>query len=122
MTRELEFCQEYVVNNYSIKEAKNSIPDEKALTVLSRTYRAFGDPNRLKIMLALSQLELCVCELGEVLEMSAPAVSHHLRLLKDLGLVKTRRAGKLVYYALDDDHVQILLQTGLAHVEHRFNL
>jgi ArsR family transcriptional regulator len=122
MTREPECCQEYAVNNDAVKEAKKNIPDENVLSVLSRTYRAFGDPNRLKILLGLSQRELCVCELGEVLEMSPPAVSHHLRLLKDLGLVRTRRAGKLVYYALDDDHVQTLLQTGLTHVAHRFNL
>jgi len=60
--------------------------------------------------------------LGEVLAMSAPAVSHHLRRLKDLGLVRTRRSGKLVYYGLDDEHIEALLTTGLRHVEHHFNL
>lgn len=122
MKKKLECCEIYAVNEDAVNEAKKNIPSENVVTVLSRTYRAFGDPSRLKILLGLSQRELCVCELGEMLEMSAPAVSHHLRLLKDLGLVRTRRAGKLVYYALDDDHVQTLLQTGLTHVAHRFNL
>ncbi len=122
MTKRPECCEKYAVNDDAVKSAKMNIPDAKVLSVLAETNQAFADSSRLKILFALANRELCVCELAEVLEMSPPAVSHHLRLLKNMGLVRTRRAGKMVYYALDDEHVQILLQVGLDHVTHRFSL
>ncbi len=113
-------CQEYSVNAANVMKAKESMPDSGTLELLARMFQGFGDINRLKILHCVKDTELCVCELGEVLEMSAPAVSHHLRRLKDLGLVKTRRDKKLVYYSLDDGHISQLLSTGLEHLEHRF--
>ena len=117
-----ERCEEFCVNSESVAKAKERVPGGEKLDLLARTYQALGEVNRLKILLSLCVKELCVCELGEVLEMSAPAVSHHLRRLKDLGLVKSRRAGKLAYYSLDDEHIRTLLETGQIHVEHRFRL
>lgn len=117
--RETDTCQEYCVDGEAVLEARQKIPQQETLVLLSRMFQALAEPNRLKILLSIKDRELCVCELGEVLEMSAPAVSHHLRRLKDLGLVRTRRAGKLVYYALDDEHVRTLVTTGLTHLQHR---
>jgi ArsR family transcriptional regulator len=112
-------CQEYSVNPQTVSEALSRIPNDETLGLLTKMFQALADSNRLKIMLSVSHNEVCVCELAEVLSMSAPAVSHHLRRLKDMGLVRTRRDGKLVYYALDDDHVRELLFTALTHLEHR---
>jgi ArsR family transcriptional regulator len=119
MSKDNDRCQEYSVNPCTVSAAKDKLPQANTLTSLARMFQAFGDCNRLKIMLAVQDQELCVCELGELLEMSAPAVSHHLRRLKDLSLVRTRREGKLVFYSLDDQHIRDLLVTGRAHVEHR---
>jgi ArsR family transcriptional regulator, lead/cadmium/zinc/bismuth-responsive transcriptional repressor len=113
-----DICQEFCVNPESVTAAISDIPNQQTLELLSRMFKALSDGTRLKILLSVAERELCVCELGEVLSMSAPAVSHHLRMLKDLGLVRTRRDRKWVYYTLDDDHVRVLLQTAVAHLQH----
>ncbi|MFW5743975.1 MAG: ArsR/SmtB family transcription factor [Spirochaetota bacterium] len=82
---------------------------------LSELFRALADETRTKILYLLSQQELCVCDLAHLLDMSLPAVSHHLRLLKTMRLVRSRRAGKQVFYALDDDHVLSLIQVAREH-------
>ncbi|EEG77114.1 ArsR/SmtB family transcription factor [Dethiobacter alkaliphilus] len=118
MSNEHDRCQEFCVDAKALAAAEKKMPDQATLNRLSRMFGAFGDANRLKIMLAVADQDLCVCELGELLGMSAPAVSHHLRRLKDLSLVKTRRQGKLVYYSLDDQHIRDLLVIGQAHLQH----
>jgi ArsR family transcriptional regulator len=122
MLHDVETCQEYFADEKAVEAAKKKIPDQQTMDLLAGTYQALGEVNRLKILLILGENERCVCELGEVLSMSAPAISHHLRRLKDLGLVKSRRAGKYVYYGLDDEHIQLLLQTGLEHIHHYFKI
>nr|WP_242656318.1 metalloregulator ArsR/SmtB family transcription factor [Desulfofundulus thermosubterraneus] len=82
---------------------------------LSELFKVLGDETRTKILYLLSYRELCVCDLAEILEMSLPAVSHHLRLLKAMRLVKYRREGKMVYYSLDDDHIVNLIREAQAH-------
>ncbi|NLN06662.1 MAG: helix-turn-helix transcriptional regulator [Firmicutes bacterium] len=119
MSEEKDVCQEYSVNPEAVAAAKSALPDTAILEELSRMFAAFSDASRLRILLSISERELCVCELGEVLGMSMPAVSHHLRRLKDLGLVRTRREGKLVYYSLDDEHVREILAVGREHLAHR---
>ena len=86
-------------------------------TGLAETFRALGDPTRVRILDALSHGELCVCDLAAVLSLSQSAVSHQLRFLRSLRLVKPRREGRMVFYSLDDRHVVDLLQQGLRHVE-----
>ena len=90
---------------------------EKLLDVagLSELFRALSDETRTKILYLLSQQELCVCDLAHVLDMTLPAVSHHLRLLKTMRLVRSRRDGKQVFYALDDDHVLSLIEVAREH-------
>lgn len=82
---------------------------------LSEIFRLLGDETRIKILYLLAHRELCVCDLASLLDMSLPAVSHHLRLLKALRLVKYRRDGKMVYYSLDDPHVLNLIREAQAH-------
>ena len=83
---------------------------------LTETFRALGDPTRVRILDALSHGELCVCDLAALVGMSESAVSHQLRLLRNLRLVRPRRDGRMVFYALDDRHVVDLLGEGLKHV------
>jgi DNA-binding transcriptional ArsR family regulator len=94
---------------------KKALP-EKTLDRLSRLFSALSDPTRLKILNALSVTEeLCVCDLAVLAELSVSAVSHQLRLLRDRDLVHARRDGRMVFYSLADDHVAILLGTGVEH-------
>ncbi len=90
---------------------------EKVLEVagLSELFKVLADETRTKIIYLLSEQELCVCDLAELLDMSMPAISHHLRLLRAMRLVRYRREGKQVYYTLDDDHIVNLIQQAQAH-------
>ena len=82
-------------------------------------FKVFGDPTRIKILHLLITSELCVCDIAETLEMTQSAISHQLRVLKQAGLVKNRKDGKVVYYSLDDDHVLTILTQGIDHVVHK---
>lgn len=82
---------------------------------LSELFRALADETRTKILYLLSEQELCVCDLAYLLDMSLPAVSHHLRLLKIMRLVRARREGKQIFYSLDDEHVVSLITTAQEH-------
>lgn len=90
---------------------------EDEVTDLSETFRTLGDPTRVRILDALSHGELCVCDLAALVRMSESAVSHQLRLLRNLRLVKPRREGRMVFYALDDRHIITLFRQGLRHVQ-----
>lgn len=83
--------------------------------ILAETFRVLGDPTRVRIVHALSLAELCTSDLASVVAMSESAVSHQLRTLRQLHVVKSRRDGKLVFYSLNDDHVRSLFQQGLEH-------
>ena len=90
---------------------------DKAVYAVADTFRVLGDPTRVRILDALAGGELCVCDIAEVAGISESAVSHQLRLLRGMRLVRPRRAGRLVYYSLDDQHIIDLLQQALTHVE-----
>ncbi len=109
-------CLVRVVHLDRVEKARQQVISERELDRLSLTYKVLGDPNRLKIVMALKKVEMCVCDLAAFTGLSESAVSHQLRRLKDLALVKSRRDGQIVYYALDDAHVSGLLEVGLEHV------
>ena len=96
-------------------DLRKAISDQE-LDRLSLTYKVLGDPNRLKIVMALRNVEMCVCDLAAYTGLTDSAVSHQLRRLKDLALVKSRRAGQIIYYSLDDEHVSEILKVGLGHI------
>lgn len=96
---------------------KKVIPQEETLYNLAELFKVFGDPTRIRILYALSAGELCVCDIASVLNMSQSAISHQLRVLKQISLVKFRREGKTVYYSLADSHVETILEQGLEHVQ-----
>lgn len=91
------------------------LSDDEVLR-MAELFKSFGDPTRLRILVALSASELCVCDLASLLSMTVSAVSHQLRLLRSARLVKFRKEGKNAFYSLDDDHVHTLLRQGLSHV------
>ena len=92
-------------------------PADETLYRLADLYKVFGDPTRIRILYALSGGELCVCDIAELLGMTQSAISHQLRVLKQMDLVKNRRDGKTIFYALADDHIITILNQGLNHIE-----
>lgn len=110
-TRNRDLCDSFCPSN-QVETLR-----EKVLEVagLSEIFKVLGDETRTKILYLLSERDLCVCDIATVLEMSLPAVSHHLRLLKALRLVKYRREGKMVYYSLDDEHILNLIREAQEH-------
>ena len=115
---EADGCMVRVIHLDRVQKAKaNSVPDTD-LDRLALTYKILGDPNRLKILIALKNAEMCVCDLAAFTCVSESAVSHQLRRMKDLSLVKSRRDGQVIYYTLTDEHVSELLDVGLAHISH----
>jgi DNA-binding transcriptional ArsR family regulator len=113
---EADGCLVRIVHLDRVEKARREIIADRELDRLSLTYKVLGDPNRLKMVMALRNVEMCVCDLAAFTSLSESAVSHQLRRLKDLALVKSRRDGQIIYYALDDEHVSALLEVGLAHV------
>ena len=95
---------------------KDILPPEDTLYKLADLFKTFGDPTRIRILYTLSASELCVCDIAEVLSMTQSAISHQLRVLKQMSLVRFRREGKTIYYSLADAHVSTILAQGLDHV------
>jgi ArsR family transcriptional regulator len=93
------------------------MPDPVALYKLSDLFKLFGDSTRLGILWALSESEMCVCDLCALLKMKQPAVSHQLKNLKQSRIVKARRDGKIIYYSLEDEHIRELLNLGMEHTK-----
>jgi DNA-binding transcriptional ArsR family regulator len=105
-----------VVHPDRVAHARREASPGDELERLSLIYKVLGDPSRLKIVMALRREAMCVCDLAALTGISESAVSHQLRRLKDLSLVKTQRSGQVVYYSLDDKHVVLLLDIGLRHI------
>jgi ArsR family transcriptional regulator len=110
-------CDVTFVNEGNVEAVRRVMKPDRTLERIAETFAVLGDPTRVKIVFALSQRELCVCDMARLLGLTEPAVSHHLRLLRNLRLVKYQRKGKMVYYSLDDDHIERLLTMGLEHIE-----
>ena len=92
-------------------------PDDEYLYDLAELFKVFGDSTRIRILYALFESELCVNDIAQLLNLGQSAVSHQLRILKDAKLVRFRREGKIIFYALDDEHVRNILSMGMEHVE-----
>ena len=112
-------CDERVVHVDTVRAARATLPSGDRLASLAAFFSALGDPTRLRIVAALAGRELCVCDLAASIGHGESAVSHQLRALREVGLVRARREGRRVYYGLDDAHVQALYAQALDHVDHR---
>lgn len=110
---DIELCNE---QHHHLLSTDILLPDSEILYGLAELFKTFGDPTRIRILTALSRRELCVCDIAELLGMTQSAISHQLRILKQMKLVKFRRDGKTVYYSLDDSHVATILSQGLEHM------
>ena len=100
-----------------IEQTKANMPSEEVLEKTAEVFKVFGDKTRIRILAALSEGEMCVCCICDLLGMSQSAVSHQLSVLKAARLIKNRREGKQIYYSLDDAHIGAILYTGISHVE-----
>lgn len=113
-----EICQEFGIHGDKVRRARTALAPDEQVQRLADVFKALGDPTRVRIIQALLVGELCVCDLAEVLGMTQSAVSHQLRVLRGLYLVRNRREGKEVFYSLDDEHVMQLLAQAQDHVRH----
>lgn len=109
-------CDCNVIHEDLIHQVKNKIPSSETLYSLADFFKVFGDPTRIKILTALTEAELCVCDIAYLLNMTQSAISHQLRVLKQARLVKNRKDGKVVYYSLDDEHVKQIIRLGTVHL------
>lgn len=112
-------CEINHIHADGVRRARTALPDPDVADDLAALFGALGDPTRVRLLAALTTGPLCVCDLAATLGVSQSAVSHQLRLLRSLHLVRARRDGKMVWYALDDDHVRDLFLIGFAHVGHQ---
>ena len=112
-------CHVRVIHAEKIAQARQRVMPDEDLDRLALIYRMLGDPTRLKILMALKQVEMCVCDIAAFLGISESAVSHQLRRLRETATVKNRREGQVLYYSLKDRHVETLLEVGIAHVHER---
>ena len=110
-------CQEDIVHEDVIAAVREQLPPEELLYDLAELFKIFGDSTRIRILYALLESELCVCDIAKLINVSQSAVSHQLRVLKASKLVKFRREGKIVFYSLADDHVMRILSQGMEHIE-----
>lgn len=112
-----EKCEVTLIHEDNVKKAINELPDDELIADLSDMFKIFGDQTRVKILMALENGELCVCDIAAVMNMSQSAISHQLRVLKQSNIVKTRREGKVVYYSISDDHVKEIFNMAMVHVQ-----
>lgn len=111
-----DVCQIKVINEKKVDYVKDQMLEDNVFGNLSDTFKTLGDNTRIRILFALSKEELCVCDISAVLDMSISAVSHQLRVLRNMNLVKHKKEGKIVYYSLNDDHIVRLLKMAYEHV------
>jgi ArsR family transcriptional regulator len=112
-----DVCTTVCINRARVQRAKKRIYSEDKLNLLTEVFAAISDNTRVKILLALKDEELCVCDIAEVLGASISLVSHQLRILRGLRMVKYRNEGRMVYYSLFDDHIVELIQQASRHIE-----
>ena len=113
---EIERCDVIESHGDIIRQVRAEMPPDETLYDLAELFKIFGDSTRIRILYALFESEMCVCDIAELLNMTQSAISHQLRLLKQSKLVKNRRDGKTVYYSLADDHVRTVINQGMDHI------
>ena len=109
-------CEFMHIHEEIVDKVEKVMPDEQQLLNLSEFFKVFGDSTRIKILYVLSQSEMCVCYIATLLQMGQSAISHQLRVLKQMRLVTFRREGKTVFYKLADAHIETILAQGMDHI------
>ena len=113
----VEVCSFLHVHEDLVKKVQDAIPDEEDLYSLADFFKVFADSTRLRILYVLLCSETCVCDIAQLLGMTQPAISHQLRILKQMNLVRARRDGKTIFYSLADDHIASILSQGMEHIK-----
>ena len=112
-------CDCNVIHEEIVTKVRGLMPEDENLYDLADFFKVCGDSTRIKILWALSVSEMCVCDLAVLLNMTQSAISHQLRILKQVGMVKNRKEGKIVFYSLDDDHIKGILDLGMIHINEK---
>ena len=112
-------CNCNAIHEEIVAKVQKKMPGEESLLNLAELFKVFGDQTRIRIISALLHSRMCVCDLAALLGMTKSAISHQLRILRQTKLVKYRREGKVVYYALDDAHVGVIFKQGLIHINEK---
>lgn len=115
-TQDIDRCDCGVIHKEIVDMVKTKLPKEENLYDLAELFKVFGDSTRIKILSALFESEMCVCDIAYLLNMTPSAISHQLRILKQARLIKNRRDGKIVFYSLDDGHIKQIFDQGLNHI------
>ncbi|ATW27593.1 ArsR/SmtB family transcription factor [Candidatus Formimonas warabiya] len=115
----IEKCDCTVIHEDIIASVQKKMPPEESLYDLAELFKVFGDTTRIRILWALAESDMCVCDIAALLSMTHSAISHQLRVLKQARLVKYRKEGKVVYYSLDDEHVKQIFDQGLTHINEK---
>mgnify|MGYP005899480689 CR=1 FL=1 len=116
---EENFTECNILHEETVKKVKQKMPEDGFIYDLAELFKVFADSTRMKIIYALLEEELCVCDIANVLSMSKSSISHQLGTLRRSGIVKCKRVGKEVFYMLDDEHVKKVFEIGVEHIEHR---
>ena len=109
-------CIVVAIDEEKVKAVAKALPDDTEIDDLTNTFKILSDQTRLKIVLALAKEELCVCDLSALIGVSVSAISHQLRLLRNMRIVKNRKKGKMVYYSIDDSHIDNIISETLVHI------
>lgn len=117
MSEKIKLCDCNVIHEEVVNYARDNMPKSQSINKLTEFFKIMGDSTRIRILCALAQSEMCVCDLAIVVNVTKSAMSHQLRILRHAHLVKYRRQGKNVFYSLDDDHVKSVIQMSLEHTE-----
>ena len=112
-----ELCEINVIHQDTVNQVKEMIPEDGVIYDLAEFFKVFADSTRMKIIYALIEHELCVCDIAAIVGTTQSAISHQLRILKQSKLVKYRKDGKVVYYSLDDEHISEIVRKGREHIE-----
>lgn len=112
----LDCCEENRIHQDILQKVQSDLPDDEILYDLAELFKVFGDSTRIKILYALFESEMCVCDIADLLGLTQSAISHQLRTLKASKLVRSRREGKTVFYSLADQHVRSIIGQGMDHV------
>lgn len=112
-------CDCNIIHQDAVNKTLKKMPNQDLFDKLAEFFKIIGDPTRTKILFALDQNEMCVCDIANVLGMTKSSISHQLATLRSSGIVKSRREGKEVYYTLDDEHVKQVFEIGIEHIEHK---
>ena len=112
-------CDITVIHEELVEQLRKTMPPEEELFNLAEFFKVFGDTTRIRILYALFQSEMCVCDIAHLLDMTQSAISHQLRVHKGAKLVRYRKEGRVVYYSLDDDHIKAIFDQGYQHIQER---